>query len=107
MKEQFLPLGLSQQLRNKGFNEPCLAKYAKWNTDEMELYPHSQEFSKGPYIEYTCNSHYENDENKITAPLYQQVLDWFWNKYEIGICFYRDHRGMWFNISYNESRKIL
>ena len=48
MREQFLPEYLSKQLRIKGFNEPCLGKFTKYNfNDNVELYPESQNFFKG------------------------------------------------------------
>ena len=80
LKKLFVPYEPSLDLKELGFNEPCLAKYCKYNlTDKIELFPQSQDFFKG-YFNQCTNSEYKK-EAKVAAPLYQQAFRWFREKY--------------------------
>lgn len=79
MKELFVPYALAIQLKEKGFQEPCLAYYQV-----------SKLFSEGyklNYIQYEEDNPLINNmlSKDISAPLYQQVIDWFRENYEIYI----------------------
>lgn len=78
MNHLFVPQKESLELKEIGFNEPCLAKYAIYNPkDPVALFPQSQDFFKG-YFNFCKNSDYTD---KIAAPLYQQAFDWFREKH--------------------------
>lgn len=89
MKHLFVSYEIAKMLKEKGFNEPCLTSYnnecnlcSVWNLsdediEEEELMEDTQESL------YCKNSTNENDY--ITAPLYQQVVDWFREKHGLSI----------------------
>lgn len=80
MNHLFVPQKESLELKEIGFNEPCLAKYAIYNPkDPVALFPQSQDFFKG-YFNFCKNSDYTD---KIAAPLYQQAFNWFREKHGI------------------------
>ena len=86
----FVSEEISSLLRQKGFDEPCIAKYTQWSSgDKVDLYPQSQNFLKGPYFETCQNSMYtdglDNGLAKVATPLYQQVIDWFAEKHNVNI----------------------
>lgn len=83
MKHLFVPYELALKLKEKGFDEPCFKYwYAETQTDT-------------PYLTYTVydeelyeqsfNGKFEGDEIQVSAPLYQQVIDWFREKHDLHI----------------------
>ena len=82
MKDLFVSYEIAKQLKEKGFNEPCLAWY-EFNYPQYLHYPyksfqsHSVSYDK-IYNEYT---------EKISASLYQQVVDWLFEKHKIAIMY--------------------
>jgi len=64
MKEQFIPYELALELKNLGFDEPCLSTY---HTKTKEIIKIFGEFKKQP----------EKEIYWILAPLWQQAFDWF------------------------------
>lgn len=87
MKTLFVPYELAVIAKEKGFNEPCLFCYR----GEFDLYCHSL----GGYledVEFKANSDFKDylvNERKpnywISAPLYQQIVDWFREKHFLHI----------------------
>jgi len=74
MKQLFVSYGIAKLLKEKGFNEPCIAYYGTvllqfyWNTPNDKFCRNNEQYFTG-----------ENNQNAI-APLYQQVIDWFESK---------------------------
>jgi len=70
MKEQFVPYEIAIKLKEKGFDEPCLA----WSTE---------------YGEYILVETKEGEDSNtfrgISIPLWQQVIDWFRVKYNLDV----------------------
>jgi len=69
MNKEFIPYEQALELKELGFDEPCLAFY------------------NGKFLESTSYD-FDNDTSKdiglcIVAPLYQQTFRWFREKYEI------------------------
>lgn len=60
-KELFIPYELSVIAKDKGFNKECLALY----NDKNE-----------PFIPEDSTILLSNSLKKLTAPLYQQIIDW-------------------------------
>lgn len=94
IKEFFVPYEIAQKLKKIGFKEKCIASYF---TEEDENYQEGK-YDSRKKLEINYNySEYYNDEdidyiiNKdeykyyISAPTYEQVLDWFLNKLNIHI----------------------
>jgi hypothetical protein len=84
---EFVSEKVARKLQKLGFDEPCIAKYTYASSNfvegtPMSLYPHTQDFFKGPGIETCRNSHYQNGMNSngdipvITAPDYLTVIFW-------------------------------
>ena len=71
MKHLFIPYELAVIAKEKGFNEPCLAKH-----DLKHILLRVEE----------CKSQEQASEFEyILAPLYQQIVDWFREKHNIAI----------------------
>ena len=62
MNHLFLPYHLAVLAKEKGFNEDCLAYY-----DATKLF-------------WIRQNYHESQEGEITAPLYQQIVDWLRTK---------------------------
>lgn len=74
MQDLFVPYKLALKLIEKGFDEECFAthEYNKWlDTSNSKSYYY----------------------NSIKAPLYQQVIDWFREKYNIIVEYLVFNRG--------------
>lgn len=81
MKKLFISYELAEQLKIKGFNEPCIAFYSIEKKELLTVHQFSNfEFNFGT-----------NDDNKfltikvVACPLYQQVIDWFREKHNMHI----------------------
>lgn len=73
LEHLFMPYELALKLKEKHFNEPCLAWHDSDATDNDEI-----------EWETTCNSDLSYIKN-CTLPLYQQAVDWFREKYGVEI----------------------
>jgi len=77
MKHLFIPYELAVIAKEKGFNEPCLACYdsptkiSQNNADEG--------------IDFNERVRNSTLVQCITAPLYQQIVDWFRDKHNLMI----------------------
>lgn len=103
MKDQFVTYKIARRLKELGFNEPC---FTKWEKDigksSFSLYPILATFGlNGPYKKesngydqkqlneggYTFtgykNSILDHGEPVISAPLWQQAIDWLREKHKI------------------------
>lgn len=71
LKEQFVPYELAVKLREKGFNEICIALI----TEKDLLIP--LRFDDEEELEFNQEIKKHNNVSCIPTPLYQQVIDWF------------------------------
>lgn len=71
MKKQFCSHKISSDLRELGFDEECLAY---WKKNEIILYSSKSEITQKVIFD---------NYGGIKAPLYQQVIDWFREKYRL------------------------
>ncbi len=76
MNQLFVSYELALRLRNLGFNEYCFSNY----NDDNSLFEFWEESDPDGTI--IKNSERNND---ITAPMYQQVVDWLRDTYKIMI----------------------
>lgn len=103
MKYLFVPYEIALQLKIKGFDEPCLAYYTqeaintnkdgnKTNfvllSEKLRGELSGQGTCKNSLFQWLKDNDRTSGElyilsNSITAPLYQQVIDWLWNNYRI------------------------
>ena len=74
MDKQFATYEISKKLKELGFNEECLGLY--WHTSNK---PHNGTFA------LAFNVLKDTQKYCIAAPLWQQVIDFLWNKYHIVI----------------------
>lgn len=74
MKHLFIPYELAVIAKEKGFDEVCVAHW-KW----------SPKLSQGILytLKFSCSD--ETNKHRLQAPLYQQIVDWFREKYEIDV----------------------
>jgi hypothetical protein len=97
MKKQFCNYDISLKLKNLGFDEPCLAWYNLNTLCKLGYWKQEKNIWKNSEL----NTRY------ITAPLFQQVIDWFREKYNIHISLL-PHNDVEFSIRirYNKSTLI-
>lgn len=79
MEEQFATYEIASKLRGLGFDEPCMA-YWKELPDKEPILLSEFVFDNSRSVHYT-----QSNGNEISAPLWQQVIDWFREKYNIHI----------------------
>lgn len=78
MKSQFVTCGIALKLKELGFNERCFAEYTNQETLIIH-YPHECFYGYCNIDEYDGIDSYSN--STITAPLWQQAIDWLREKY--------------------------
>lgn len=80
MEHLFVPYNIALMAKEKGFNEPCFAKYVTSNKDFIvcgALFRRERGY---------MNSN-SNSFTYITAPLYQQIIDWLRENYCIHVTY--------------------
>jgi len=81
MKKQFATYKIALAIKELGFTEECMAF---WFNREKKLSIENQ--YKGLLMcESNRNSDFNVDSNYTSAPLWQQVVDWFIEKYSLHI----------------------
>lgn len=81
MKKQFATYEIALKLKELGFNEECLGYY------------HVNEgYTKGYAFCYSENT--RTSDCSVLAPLWQQVIDFIWEKYHILINTYQIPQGV-------------
>ena len=84
MKNQFVTYEIALKLKELGFDEECFCTYH--NTELSRNPSHKMDATPIQGIPYTWkNSKVHN--SIICAPLWQQAIDWFREKYDIHISF--------------------
>lgn len=91
MEKQFVTFEIAKQLRDLGFDDPCLAwYYFDEETKSYTLNSFKQEY--GDKFDWWKYSELDSDVyvDNLIAPLWQQVIDWFREKHsiEISICYW-------------------
>ena len=77
MKQEFIPYEQALEIKELGFDEPCLAFYDGKNAESF--YFNNTRDASGDYIPFQ-----KHDRLKwFGAPLYQQAFRWFREKYQI------------------------
>lgn len=77
MEKQFVPVEIAIKLKELGFDEPC---FGFFDIKGLHSYNHEKNTKN-------INSKWEQDIRNIiiSAPIYQQVIDWFRINYDIDI----------------------
>lgn len=82
-EEQFVPYEVAKDLKDKGYNEPCFAVYG-YNMSEYESASARERLVQIQEISLTEESNLEFEDLRnsnigedISAPLLQEVIDWF------------------------------
>ena len=82
MKEQFVSLAIAQQLKEKGFDQSCMAYVYTGDTGtNVDQYVYGA-------ISHDGNPRYENynaPDMSYSLPLWQQVIDWLREKHDIDV----------------------
>jgi hypothetical protein len=79
MKEQFVPYEIAIRLKEKGFNDPCMASFNIWDTFIRDIYEPA-----GTLYTNTSFKVIKNEEF-VAAPLWQQVIDWLSDVHNIEV----------------------
>ena len=82
MKKEFVTYEIALELKELGFDEPCLAFFEINNTHQPQNLRYFLKTAVNrEYIENTKILKYIYGENSLLAPLYQQAFRWFREKY--------------------------
>ena len=82
MKEQFVSYEIAKILKEKDFNEPCIAAYLD-TSYKLEIIGQSDFFNIAVPSGVIFNENIT--KNTIAVPLYQQVIYWFVKEHDIEI----------------------
>lgn len=101
MKKLFAPYEIAIQLKEKGFDEPCIAEYVNGFLMNHMQFTVEEEDRDSDWSTYT-NSHTNwtrtKDRVVCSAPLYQQVVEWLREKHnkviEVSL-YYKDSKDSW------------
>ena len=93
MEKQFVTYEIALKLKELGFNEKCLASYYtddERNYDKGDIYDCRRKLSSSidfdPFKEEFDNFYINSNETYyVSAPLWQQVIDWLRNEHDIVI----------------------
>ncbi len=83
MNHLFVSNQIAKQLKEKGFDEPCLAYYSGSDLEDKTLYTHTT-FSIGSSIHRNGIEGFDKSYT-FSAPLYQQAIDWLREKHKLFI----------------------
>lgn len=86
MKHLFIPYELAVLAKEKGFNEPCIAVFSG-NKDIYSLSNPTSDFSTVLNQAHSFS---------ISAPLYQQIIDWFRNNHRFFIKIEQHQFSLWY-----------
>jgi hypothetical protein len=83
MKQYFVPYTIAFGLKEISFDEPC---YGFWDVVHGSAFGDSYEYRlTNSYFIHSQNHIEKYFKHACLAPLYDQVIDWFKNKYNIDI----------------------
>lgn len=82
MKELFVPYELALLAKEKGFNKRCLGVYNDTNEEKIKFSIDSDGIRNDDIL---GGHHNIQGFSHTTAPLYQQLVDWFREKHSIEI----------------------
>lgn len=88
MEEQFVTYEIALALKELGFGEPCLAY---WVNHEYTAEKEVLVWETVPDCDYNSVS-----DSETSAPLWQQVFDWFSDKYNLSINIFPISSNRWF-----------
>lgn len=95
MKNLFVPYIIAKQLKELGYNEPSLMVYYGMGTshpeDKMYIPSAFGKIKNTDLINFPEQHIY--NEGQITAPLYQQVVDWFREEHGVVIHVFKSENG--------------
>ena len=86
MNKEFIPYEQALELKELGFDEPCLAFYDGKETNQV--YYNSVRNGSGDYEPFKNNERLK----WFGAPLYQQAFRWFREKYQIYSWIYIEYK---------------
>jgi hypothetical protein len=91
MEKEFVTYEIALELKELGFNKRC---FAYFNENKiLNLNEHPQAFyARNDSVESWCTSIFaskKSKKNACQAPLWQQVMDWFEEKYQLNINLYK------------------
>jgi len=92
MKKEFVPYNLAIELKELGFDEPCICGYDNEGSLRGKL---ASTNDKGERTKIDWDKH----DSHLPAPLWQQAFRWFIEKHNLNGQMYYNFNGKWdFNI---------
>jgi len=95
MNKEFIPYTEALALKELGFDEPCFSVYYNEEDHEHEQAlalkelgfdePCFSVYYNGEYHEHGIQNQFLHEKNECSAPLYQQVINWFAGNHQIYI----------------------
>jgi len=92
MEHLFVPYKIALELKEKGFNEPCLGFFKEEKFHTCFSFAYNQEEAEKFY-------------KAISAPLYQQVMDWFREKHNIHLAVDFEYLTNKYDVMFQEKTK--
>jgi hypothetical protein len=93
MKKEFIPYNLALELKELGFDEPCIGFYKLGDVDIY--YGTIIQEKNHKFRNNTGLNIYGDLKEKIAAPTYSQTFRWFREKYGYYISVFRTHDSNW------------
>jgi hypothetical protein len=98
MNKEFILYEQAFELKELGFDEPCIAIY---NTVDKLLTKYSIPEESNDETDFVITANDFNDSTWVTAPLYQQAFRWFREKYNITHLIKKE-RGLNYEYDFND-----
>lgn len=95
----FVPYEIAVKLKEVGFDEPCFNYYHNDNDDSNDKSFYLFEFMHTFGIKNSERVTNQGFENTISAPMYQQIVDWLSEKFNIDVLLditYDNKNGNWY-----------
>lgn len=87
MNKEFIPYELALELKQLGFDEPCIAHYTVVPEDNINWFTISEQAITGNSSIFGSSKNYNTEwfetEGTISAPTYSQAFRWFREKYNL------------------------
>jgi len=82
MNKRFVNYDIAALAKSKGYDAPSMGYYWDKNYYKKKTFNNSVTLTPLGDNDYNCTL------NRVSGPMYQDLIDWFYDKHEIDICTY-------------------